>query len=98
MTNVDFGITVRRGLDWRALFPYVVAGLVVLWSLGWLLKAAVVAVVCFGVYRAYLWHQARCAEEAAVAARADRQHNLVMSGDERGVFGDSYETHRKCVQ
>ena len=94
---ISFNISVRRGPDWRRAFPYVAAGLFLLYVYGLLWWALAAAAVAFGVYRAYVWHQVRCAEEAAVSARADAQHNLVMSGDERGVFGESYETHRKCV-
>ena len=87
----SINITVRTGPDWRALFPYVVAGLVVLWSLGWLLKAALLAAVVYGLRWLYRWHLAAVTEAEALTARADLQHQQVMSGDERGVYGDAAE-------
>ncbi len=91
----SINITVRSGPDWRALFPYVVAGLVVLWSLGWLLKAALLAAVVYGAYRAYLWHLAAVAEVEALTERADIQHQQVMSGDEHGVYGPAAEAMQR---
>jgi len=59
----------------------------------WLAIALVVAVVVV-VRRAPGWwaaHEAAVAAEearlAGIAARADQQHNLVLQGDDRGVYG-----------
>ena len=52
--------------------------------------AAVVAAAWFGL-RAWNASQERAAAkakaDAALAARADQQHNWALSGDDRGVFG-----------
>lgn len=40
---------------------------------------------------------AAAAERAAIAARADIQHHQVLSGDDRGVFGDYHLQHKSDV-
>lgn len=58
----------------------------------WWIVAGLAAVVAFYVGRAILrWHRQQQALHAAfcaaVAARADQQHNWVLQGDERGIYG-----------
>jgi hypothetical protein len=35
------------------------------------------------------------AEQKAIAARADQQHSQVMSGDERGMYGEAWSSVRQ---
>ena len=58
----------------------------------WWILSAVALVVMFFVARALVrWYDERRAAEAryrdGLAARADQQHNWVMRGDERGIYG-----------
>jgi hypothetical protein len=58
----------------------------------WWILAAVALVVVFFIGRAVVrWYDKRQAAEAryrgALAARADQQHNWVLQGDDRGIFG-----------
>ena len=53
---------------------------------------AVLVVACWWCVRAWKGHLASAdavtRRNAAIAARADQQHQWVMEGDERGVYGD----------
>ncbi len=58
----------------------------------WWILGAVALVVVFFIGRAVVrWYDERRAAEAryrdGLAARADQQHNWVMQGDERGIYG-----------
>lgn len=58
----------------------------------WWIVAALVLVAAFHIGRAWLrWRDARRAAWseycAAVAARADQQHDWVLRGDDRGIYG-----------
>jgi hypothetical protein len=56
----------------------------------------VVAVAGFAVWAAWMHHDhelvRRRRAQAAIVARADRQHSQVLAGDDRGVYGD-YRPH-----
>jgi hypothetical protein len=58
----------------------------------WWILGAVALVVAFFIGRAILRHydESRAAEARhrdALVARADQQHNWVMRGDDRGIYG-----------
>ena len=58
----------------------------------WWILGAVALVVAFFIGRAIVRrYDERCAAEAryrdALVARADQQHNWVMRGDDRGIYG-----------
>ena len=58
----------------------------------WWIVAAVTAIAGFYLARAIVrWNREQRALNAAwcaqVAARADQQHNWVLQGDERGIYG-----------
>jgi hypothetical protein len=57
----------------------------------WILGAVALVVVFFIARSAVRWYDERRATEAryrdGLAARADQQHNWVMRGDERGIYG-----------
>ena len=58
----------------------------------WWILGAVALVVVFFIGRSIMRrHDERCAAEArhreGLVARADQQHNWVMRGDDRGVYG-----------
>ncbi len=58
----------------------------------WWIAGAVALVAAFVIGRAIvLWYDERCAVQAryrdGLVARADQQHNWVMRGDERGIYG-----------
>lgn len=70
----------------RAL-PIMLTVMFLAWVSGllwWLLAAAVLAAAGHLLYRQA---QARVAEHAAIAARADQQHAWVLAGDPRGTYG-----------
>jgi hypothetical protein len=51
----------------------IIAGIVVLGTAGWYLACRI---------------DARDAALAAIAARADEQHALILAGDDRGIYGE----------
>jgi fatty acid desaturase len=58
----------------------------------WWILGAVALVAMFFITRAFLrWYDERRAAEAryrdGLAVRADRQHNWVLRGDDRGIYG-----------
>ena len=58
----------------------------------WWILGAVALVALFFIARAFVrWYDERRAAEARyrdeLAARADQQHNWVMRGDDRGIYG-----------
>jgi hypothetical protein len=57
----------------------------------WILGAAALVGLCFlarATVREYREHAAlQAAPRAALAARADQQHNWVLRGDDRGIYG-----------
>lgn len=88
---MNIHVSVRRGPDWRRLFPWVATALFLLWVNGLLWWALPVGAAVYGGHRARQRYLRGCEVRAAVAARADRQHQQVMCGDERGVYGSGYD-------
>jgi fatty acid desaturase len=76
-------------------FGALLALAVIIWiivKLFWWIVGAAALVGLFFVGRAIVrWHAKRSAEHAryrqAIAARADQQHNWVLRGDDRGIYG-----------
>jgi hypothetical protein len=76
-------------------FGAVVGVGLILWvivQLVWLIVAAAALIGLFFLVRAIARDNRRRAElraayRAAVAARADQQHNWVLRGDDRGIYG-----------
>lgn len=68
----------------------IVLGLVIQY---WYVVVAVAVLVGLGFLAAHLWEQRAerrqlaVARDAAVSARADRQHQQCLDGDQRGVYG-----------
>lgn len=101
MGSINVEVSVRRGVDWRRAFPYVVTAVFLLYIYGLLWWAVAAALVVYGLRWLYRWHLAAVAEAEALTARADSQHQQVMSGDERGVYGpaaEAMESFRKVQQ
>jgi hypothetical protein len=74
--------------------------LVVAWMMGWLGWLAGAAAVVGVVWLAIRIHRASLAAEdterrrrAAIAARADQQHQWVLGGDPRGTYGTDFTRH-----
>jgi hypothetical protein len=88
-------------LVWQFIGTLLLVGLML--KFWWVIALLVAAVILFK--RAPGWwaaHEAAVlAEEerlAEIAARADLQHNWVMSGDERGLWGVAWPAMRKYEQ
>jgi small-conductance mechanosensitive channel len=83
---------------WQILGVLVIMGLVLHYI--WWIIAAVAAWYAVKALRvAWLRHEAQARalmrEQAAVAARADEQHQQVMRGDDRGLWGVAGPAMRK---
>lgn len=76
-------------------FGAVFVAVLIVWvivKLIWLIVGAAVLVGLFFLVRAIVREnrkrvELRAAYRAAVAARADQQHNWVLRGDDRGIYG-----------
>ncbi|ORA16963.1 hypothetical protein BST12_20235 [Mycobacterium angelicum] len=57
----------------------------------WILGAAALVCLCFLGRAIHRWYSRRSAAYAryrhGLAARADQQHNWVLRGDDRGIYG-----------
>lgn len=90
----------NSGPIWGLLFWLLVLGLAIkfIW---WIAVAAVIAALFF-VIRAIVRNvhdrqQAAAQLDAAIARRADEQHNWVLSGDSKGIFGPDGDTSMQSV-
>jgi hypothetical protein len=85
-------------LVWQFIGTLLLVGLML--KFWWVIALIVCAVILFRLAPTW-WaaHEASVlAEEArlaGIAARADQQHNQVMSGDERGLWGVAWPAMRK---
>lgn len=68
----------------------------------WIVLAATAAGAVWLAVRGYRAAIAAAAEDAArraeIVARADRQHQQVMRGDGRGLYGEGWPAHRAYVR
>lgn len=74
--------------------PVVMTGLTVLVVAGIFLAYPITALIAVAAVAAWYTtkhlaraYRVRAARDRALAARADREHALIMAGDERGVYG-----------
>jgi hypothetical protein len=80
----------KRNLGQLLALLFVVGAVIAYW---WVIALILGVVVAVFVGR-WVWDDhktaaaARARELAGIRARADEQHNQVMSGDDRGVFGE----------
>lgn len=81
----------RSGADYGALIVAVLIIWVIIKFLWWIVGAAALTGLFFlvrAVVRADRKRaRLRAAHRAAIAARADLQHNWVLRGDDRGIYG-----------
>lgn len=93
--NVDIEVEVRQGPDYGKALGWTAVGLYVLWYCGllwWVLAALALAALVWQVARMI---DANRAAKKAIIDRADRQHQQVMCGDERGIYGTGYRDWRR---
>lgn len=76
----------------RNFIPALCALLFVLYVNGWLWWALSVAAAGYLVWSTHKRLEAQRAADAVIAARADLQHTQTLAGDERGIYGQGYQT------
>lgn len=81
----------RSGGGFGAVFGVVLIIGLIIKFIWWILGAAALVGLYFLARATARWYAERQAEHAryrgALAARADQQHNWVLQGDERGIYG-----------
>lgn len=81
----------RSGGGFGALFGVLLIIGIIIKFIWWILGAAALVGLFFLARAIARWYAKRSAEYAryrdALAARADEQHNWVLQGDDRGIYG-----------
>lgn len=93
--QIDIEVEVWQGPDYGKIFAWAAVAVYVLWLTGllWWTFGAIALIVA--VWQIVRMVQAAEAAKRAIVHRAELQHQQVLSGDERGVYGDGYQDWRR---